>query len=209
MVMVVGNPQPPGDAVKAAYDVASPMLDALAMEHDQPLPVCQRVVVGIPSGIIKLFVPKPQRSVTITEASMLRPRYDVPALLEAVALYREAVSSNNPFHQFLTLWKAYENASAVRGEWHKKNKRRDLRLSPEQFPPMFAWSNLSGKAFDRAKQQLNDPYRIALAHGVVRGGRPRTGATSEDVSSVAAQVPVIRYMARVTIENVRKTFLEG
>lgn len=205
MAMVIGDPRPHGDPIEAAYDIASPALDALAFEYDQPLPICQRLIVGIPSGIISVWLAKPSAPADIAEG-VLKPRFEVPDLWEAVALYREGVSSNNPFHQFLTLWKAYENACGVRGHWRKKHRRRDHKEEPEEFPPMFAWSEFSGKTFDQAKQQLNDSHRIALAHGDVRGGSPRTGATWADVRSVSAVVPVIRYMARVTIRNVRATF---
>ncbi len=54
---------------------------------------------------------------------------------------------------------------------------------------------------------LNGPYRVALAHaGEVDEGKPLTGASYEDYQKVASQVPVVRYMANVVLENVRATF---
>lgn len=208
MAMVIGNPRSPDNAIYTAYDVVSPILDTLAFEHDQPLPICQRLVVGIPSGIISVSLAKPPKPAMLPNAAALPPEFEVPELREAVSLYRESVSSNNPFHQFLTFWKAYENACAVRGRWRREKKKRDLKVVEERFPPMFAWSKFSGKTFDQAKQELNDSYRVALAHGDVRGGRPRTGAISGDLQAVSAKVPAIRYMARITIGNVRKTFVD-
>jgi hypothetical protein len=54
---------------------------------------------------------------------------------------------------------------------------------------------------------LNGPYRVALAHaGKVDAGKPLTAASYEDYQKVASQVPVVRYMANVVLENVRATF---
>jgi len=40
-----------------------------------------------------------------------------PELRDAYALYREAVSSNNPLHAFLAFWKVYEEPVYVRRGW--------------------------------------------------------------------------------------------
>ncbi len=53
---------------------------------------------------------------------------------------------------------------------------------------------------------MERPLRVALAHGSnVRDGKPLTAASAEDLMSVSFAVPIIRYMAQVTIENVRAT----
>jgi hypothetical protein len=122
-----------------------------------------------------------------------------------VALYREGISSNNPFHQFLTLWKVYENATRVRGRWREQHKRSDIKIHKEIFPDVFAFETVKGQTFEQAKQSLNDAYRNAIAHGDMSKGKPRTGALVSDYAEVWMKVPILRYMAHVVLENVRAT----
>jgi hypothetical protein len=157
------------------------------------------------------------------------PRCPHTELTDAYALYREAVSSNNPFHAFLTFWKVYEEAVYVRRGWGEKHRRSDTRVREEVFPDLFAFGarpeelanpskedielleqrakQLRGQKFEKAEELLRGSYRVALAHaGKVDVGRPLTGASYEDYQNVATEVPVVRYMANVTLENVRATF---
>lgn len=127
MVMVVsdgGWTLPTPGAFECAYDVASPILDELSVEHDQPLPVAQTVIVGIPSGIVAVFRPRPTMEATITPTDAVPPA-PPEELREATALYRQGISTSNPFHSFLALWKAYENACAERGAWRRRHKKAD------------------------------------------------------------------------------------
>jgi len=117
----------------------------------------------------------------------------------------------------------------VRQGWGAKHKRSDTKVREEVFPDLFAFGarpeelvdpseedkelleqpeeQLRGKMFNDAKRVLNGPYRVALAHaGKVDAGKPLTGASYEDYQKVAAKVAVVRYMANVTLENVRATF---
>jgi hypothetical protein len=58
--------------------------------------------------------------------------------------------------------------------------------------------------FDDVRKRLRTPFRVALAHGDPKGGTPpRTYASAEDYRAVAVHVPIIRFMAHVTIQNVR------
>jgi len=205
MLLVVGNPESTESAIRRAESVAFPILDELAMRFDQPLPIAQSFVVGIPSGVITVSYPKVPQPATVRIADPLFPKIAHEDLIDSVALYREAISSNNPFHQFLTLWKSYENACAVRGHWRRTHKKVTIAVTPEVFPEMYAFQGFEGLTFDQVKQKLNEPYRVALAHGQGRGGRPRTAANPGDLYAVASEVPVIRYMARVTIQNVAAT----
>ena len=187
-----------------AEEVAYPVLDALALEYDQPLPVAQSIVVGIPSGVVTIAYPKISQPVSLRSARNLDPTTRHPELVDAVALYREGISSNNPFHQFLTLWRCYENACAVGGSWRKQHKRKVEMPLLERIPEGFAYQGFAGLSFDKAKQQLND-YRVAIAHGQTDDGHVLTWARSKDVYDVTVRVPVIRYVARVTIKNVAAT----
>lgn len=217
------------DAQRTAYDIAMPLLDELSVRYDVPLPIAHSITVGVPSGVIHLqFAHRPAAKEIANETKIL-PRCPYPDLRDAYALYREAVSSNNPFHAFLTFWKVYEEAVYVRKGWGARHKRNDTRVREEIFPDLFAFgarpeelaippeepevlremheNQLRGKTFKKARKVLNGPYRVALAHaGEVDMGKPLTSASYEDYLKVAGMVPVVRYMANVVLENVRATF---
>jgi hypothetical protein len=114
MVMVKGISKPVDDAFDVAYDTALPALDELSFKYDQPLPIAHSLLVGIPSGVMYHHFSRRPVARTIETGEEIRPRCPYPQLQDAVALYREGISSNNPFHSFLTLWKVYENAVHVR-----------------------------------------------------------------------------------------------
>lgn len=198
--------------LEAAYDVAAPVLDQLSFEYDQPLPVAQSLVVGVPSGVltVQTHKPAPVRVIQATDSVLASPLH--PELADAIALYREAISSNNPFHQFLTLWKVYENACTVRGNWRKHvhgrrgDSRSDVRVREEVFPDVFVFAHLTGQSFDLARKEMTDLFRNAIAHGSLDDDTPpRTGASSVHFFQVAAKIPVLRYMARTILENVVAT----
>ncbi len=229
LVVVEGLNRPLESAHKEAYDVAMPLLDELSARYDVPLPVAQSMEVGVPSGTIHLnFAHRPRAKEIGGEAEIL-PRCPHPELRDAYTLYREAVSSNNPFHAFLAFWKVYEEADYARKGWGAEHKRSDITVRKEVFLDLFAFGTrpeelaslpeepeelremleeqLRGKKFEKAKELLRGPYRAALAHaGKVDAGKPLTGASHEDYTKVAAKVPVVRYMANVVLENVRATF---
>jgi hypothetical protein len=224
LVALEGLDRPLKNMDKEAYDVAMPLLDELSARYDVPLPVASMIAVGVPSGIIHTFFAHHSKTKQI-EAEIL-PRCPHPKLRDAYALYREAVSSNNPFHAFLTFWKVYEEAVYVRRGWGAKHKCSDTRITEEVFPDLFAFGSrpeeladpsehpgerpeeqLRGEKFEKARKVLNGPYRVALAHaGEVDAGKPLTAASYGDYQKVASQVPVVRYMANVVLENVRATF---
>ncbi len=232
LVVVEGLSRPLEGAHKAAYDVAMPLLDELSARYDVPLPVAHSMEVGVPSGTIHLnFAHRPRAKEIGSEAEIL-PRCPHPELRDAYALYREAVSSNNPFHAFLAFWKVYEEAEYVRRGWRAEHRRSDVKVREEVFPDLFAFDarpeelanppekpeeiremlerQLRGKKFEKARELLRGPYRAALAHaGKVDAGKPLTGAFYEDYSKVADKVAVVRYMANVVLENVRATFDAG
>lgn len=207
MISILGNPKPLDQRkpFEVAFDIASPLLDQLSMDFDQPLLIAQVVIIGIPSGIITTLSLAFAAVRTIGIDDVLLPVCPYPELRDAFALYREGISSNNPFHSFLTLWKVYENACSVRIEWRKKNKCADIKVTQEIFPNKFAFEGYIGLTFELAKQKLNTPYRVALAHGNVRGSRPKTAASASGFMDVSIRIPIIRYMARVCLENTRAT----
>lgn len=227
MVSVVGREgRADSRAYHVAYDVAVPILDELAVKYDVPLPIVQTVMVGIPSGLIHTFYPKHPAMQKLERGEAIEPKCPYPELVDAVALYREGVSSNNPFHRFLVFWKVYEEVVHVRADWRRKHKHKDVRVQEEVVPDLFAFGakneelapeyqtdeaslderSYRGLTFDEARQRLNRPYRVALAHaGDVKGGKPLTAASGQQFTNVLGKVPLVRYMARVVLENVRAT----
>lgn len=197
--------RPVADAFEDAYDVVSPMLDELSVEHDLPLPVAHSLIVGIPSGLTNTSFPKIPKVKTLDRGEEILPVCPYPELRDAVALYREGVSSNNPLHSFLTLWKVYENACQVRGAWRNRHRIKDKKVRREVVPDSFAFIDFEGLNFDQARKRLKEQYRVPLAHGDDRGVKPRTWASSKDVMDVSYKVPLVRYMANVVLENVRAT----
>lgn len=206
MVAVVGFNRLTDNPFDAAYDVAGPILDELSFRYDQPLLVAQSLLVGIPSGAINVYCPQNPTVEEITASDTVLPSPPYQELRDAVALYREGVSSSNPFHSFLTLWKAYENAVSVRASWRREHHQPDTKVREEIIPDVWAFRGRSGLSFEQIKQQLNRPYRVALAHGSnIRDGQPITAASANNFNDVATKISLIRYMARVVIENVRAT----
>src|SRR5829696_8162289 len=85
---------------------------------------------------------------------------------------------------------------------------RNTAKEPPVFVTCLAWSiRVRGSKFEKARELLRGPYRAALAHaGQVDVGKPLTGAYYDDYQKVADKVTIVRYMANVTLENVRATF---
>ena len=207
MVAVLGIKQPIEKAYERAYGIVGPVLDELSAKYDQPLPIAHTLVFRIPSGLMTTNYAKIPSTKTLSKDDPVLPACPYPQLTGTVALYREGISSNNPFHQFLTLWKSYENACEVRGAWRREHKRPDKKPHKEVIPEnAFGYKGYKGLAFDEVKQRMERPFRVALAHGSnIRDREPITAALAEDLMSGSYAVPIIRYMAQVTLENVRAT----
>jgi hypothetical protein len=128
LVAGFGLNQPQEEAYETALNIVGPILDELSAKYDQPLPIAHNLMVHIPSGLMTVNQAKTPKKKTIDRHDPILPACPYPQLRSTVALYREGVSSNNPFHQFLTLWKIYENACEVRGKWRREHRRLDTKL---------------------------------------------------------------------------------
>ncbi len=207
-LVAVHSPRPTAkEPFEVAYDVAGPILDELSVRYDQPLPISHSFIVYIPSALMATFFPSTPDVKTLKQSDRLLPRYPHTELKFALALYRESVSSSDPFHQFLALWKVYENAREVRRRWRTKYRRHVVRVAEERIPAAFAFREYEGKTFEEVRQELNGPLRVAVAHGgdLRGGGEPKTAVSAEDLLSVSYAVPVVRYIAQITLQNVRAT----
>ena len=183
-----------------------PILDELSAKYDLPLPIAHSLIVGIPSGLTNTSFPNIPKLKIIDRSEEILSTCSYPELRDAVALYREGISSNNVFHSFLDLWKSYENATQFLAGWRKQHKQNDVKVHSEVIPSFFAFRDSKGLSFDQARQRLNRPYRVALRHaGDIKNGRPLTTASAEDLLNVSYQIPLVRYMASSTLKNVRAT----
>lgn len=197
------NPKSTEIVYNTSYDLVTKLLNEISVLTDQPLPISQTFIIGIPSGVIYFRFSRPPRTVNFSPKEDTYPFCPFPALSDANALYREAISSNNPFHQFLTFWKVYENISFIRSQWRKDFKRNDERYTKEIIPDIPEFKKFEGISFDEGKKKLYKPFRVAIAHGRVKGGVPRTLAKSSDINEVIVHLPIIRYIARIALLNMR------
>jgi hypothetical protein len=155
LLTVEGLNRPMKGAHKEAYNVAMPLLDELSARYDVPLPVVHSMEVGVPSGVIHLHFAQSSKVKRIDSETEVLPRCPHPELRDAYALYREAVSSNNPFHAFLAFWKAYEEAVYVRQGWGAKHKRSDTKVREEVFPDLFAFGARPEELVDLSAPRVN------------------------------------------------------
>jgi hypothetical protein len=203
LVAVACGSGPSKKAEEAAMDSYGPILDELAVRYDQPLPIAQTAVIGIPSAIITVTTRSqvPLKSIGADTAVLAGPRHE--ELRIPYALYREAVSSNDPFHQFIAFWRCYEATRKIKGDWNGRYRISAPTLHAETLPRVFAFSTSAGKGFNTIYQELNRPFRVAVAHGTLDrpGENPKTSAYSKDYVAVSVHVPLIRYMARISLLN--------
>lgn len=204
------NPQ--AAAFKRAYNVVAAVLDELAVRYDVPLPIAHSLLLGVPSGVVNVFFANRPIIAAIGRDAELLPAPSHSELKDAYALYREAVSSNNPFHKFLVFWKVYEEAKHVLHEWRKWHKKKDVKLQREFLSDSFGLK-LSQRigpkesSFEDVRAELDGPYRNALAHaGEIRErNKALTAASAEDTFDVAGKLSIVRHIARVVLANVDAT----
>jgi hypothetical protein len=205
LIVVEGMAGTEDDSFEVAYEAALSILREVAFAADVPLPIAHSLMIGVPSGVIRLQFPKPSKEV---EFESLKIRFSESLsveLEEARSLYWEALSTSNPFHQFLSFWRIYERVISARWEWRKAKKRADTKVVEEKMPNFWAWSKYSGMSFEQVRQKLAGPYRDALAHADAKRNRPRTPLKASDVSDVAAQLPTVRFIARTVVQNLEAT----
>lgn len=185
------------DPLHVANDRIAPLLDQLSYEYDHPIHVCQRLWIGVPSGMIMTEFTRRPQEVEVRPAD-LKTR---GPLVEAVSLFREGLIAQTPFHQFLCFWRVRENVVKHRTAWCRTTGSRVEKINPERFPHAPAFLSFAGRPFESAKKDLERAYRVAIAHGGVSDGTPRILSRSQDLTSVARHVPIVRFVARTLIRN--------
>lgn len=193
------------DPFDRAYEAAQAVLRNIAFAADLPLPIAHFLLIGVPSGVIRVQFPKPAREIDLE--SLTLPSWSSPhgELEEAKSLYWEALATSNPFHRFLSFWRIYERVKSAIHEWRKVHRRPDTKVLEERMPEMWVWESSKGKSFEKVRQELSRPYRDALAHADGKQTRPRTHLRASDVADVASSIPVVQYIARTVIRNLEAT----
>jgi hypothetical protein len=198
------------DSFNQAYDTIVPILDELSLKYDIPLHISHIMFFGVPSGLIKIQHAKPPANVEIVESDRILEGVGLVQLRTAMSLYREAISSPNPFQSFLSFWKVYENVEKIRGDWRVSNgKRRNDKtgytfFEEERFPANFYFDEDSGKSFGKVREELNGEYRNALAHGAYDANHIRTAANASEYRQVFAKIALVRHIAKVALTNLYK-----
>ncbi|PWN06868.1 hypothetical protein DDZ15_06220 [Rhodohalobacter mucosus] len=205
MVMVFGTDAPSSTMWETAFDVVIPVLDEISFKYDQPLPIAHSIIVGVPSGVVYTYQFALPNEVTISIGSEIDLKESFVETRDAKALYREAISSNNPFHKFLTFWKVYENVVALRTEWRQKHRKADNKKTKEIIPSGFSFKGYEGLSFDKVRQKMEKSKRHAIAHGGLKDSAPLTSSAFDKIQDVGTSVPVIQYMAKIILENFEAT----
>lgn len=149
----------------------------------------------VPSGI------KPWPTTNKVVARTMRPIY---------ALYREGVSTANPFYQFLCFYKVMEGIRKLRSGLHKdialqkgtslsRPKETLNGLGEEQLP---TWKALRGKSFSDVFDYLSQNERVSVAHFLLDGADLGPSPDDAPLRLHLMQVnPVARRMCRIMIDH--------
>tara|TARA_R100001039_G_scaffold37258_2_gene35377 strand:- start:821 stop:1567 length:747 start_codon:yes stop_codon:yes gene_type:complete len=210
LIVVEGPPGTDEDTFDdTAYEAVQSTLREMTYIADVPLAIAHSFILGVPSGVIRLKFPKPSKEVEFESLNILLKEPLNEELEEAKALYWEALSTSDPFHQFLTLWRIYERITSARQHWRKINKCADKKIVEEKMPNTWVWSDKVGLSFTQVRQHLEKPYRDAIAHADAKRTRPRTSFRASDLKDVAVQISTVRFIARTVIRNFEATLLSG
>ena len=189
------------DPMVEALDAATPILNRLTAITDHALPIVQKHWIGFPSGTINLTRssrPKPTQ-LDLTDFTMHKP------LEDAESLYRIGLVCSEPMYRFLSFWRVYEAVDKAQGEWCGQNRRPVVEKIVSRFPEHPAFGSFAGKKFGAAISELHRVHRNAIAHGGLSGSPVHSGASAASLAEVEAAIPIIRYLAKVKIENFRHT----
>ena len=201
LLAVAGKLQEGVDPMVDALDAATPVLNKLTAITDHALPIVQKHWIGFPSGTINLprcSRPKPAQ-LDLTGFTEHEP------LKDAESLYRIGLVCSEPMYRFLSFWRVYEAVDKAQGEWCGKNTLPVVERIVARFPGHPAFGSFAGKKFGTAISELKSVHRNAIAHGGLSGNPVHSGASAASLAEVEAAIPIMRYLAKVKIENFRHT----
>jgi hypothetical protein len=199
-------------AEKAAYDEIMPILSRLAFEADTSLEVTAIIVTEVATEI---------RSMGANVIGAIKPAPEIEGIMSIeirpyLAAYREGLNSNSPLYQALCFFKIIEGVAT----FSTKRTRASLnsgggaiadplskRIPSDltALPDMMDWDReifrpYFGKTFAEIKASITDTIRNAIAH-LTPGRDIRIADHLDDVHACRNITPVLRYIARVLIEE--------
>jgi hypothetical protein len=194
-----------------AHNLAMPLVSRLAFETDTALEIVATVLHEKSTSI---------RSVSGVFAGAVAPLSELnglstPEIRLFFSAYREGLSSNSPLYQALSYWKVIEGVKTFDTR-RRRNDDSDAISRPDPYatkmPRNFnealridEWSAAEfqpywGKSFGEVKKALNEPIRNAIAH-ITPGRELRSFDRFKDVDECRRAIPLLKYMARVLIQN--------
>lgn len=199
-------------AARTSYDQIMPLLSRWAFDHDAPITVSGVELLEVATDARKLIATFVGAVKTFSASS-----YECSAeAKQALASYREGLSSSEPLYQALSYFKVIEMVFHVRAaERARSRKERLPTLHPsEKFPTsteflhpfdkeMYGgyFAPYLGKKFTAVRDDLKGSLRNSIAH--LDPGRDPFGVdTYDDLLTVERNLPVLRYMARVLLASI-------
>lgn len=197
-----------------AYNFMSSGISYLSYHHDVGLDITAYQIVEVATGI---------ESYSVNLLGRERPlKLDIEARSDTpfravLSMYRDGLVSFSPLFQALCFYKVIEGCSRLREERHRMSRLSGIE-SPRYFevipenPSSIPGINLNdvsrfepftGWKFGRVRQELEHTVRDAVAHLdlSVRSQKFASSDKYDDLTVCRMAVPVLRYMARVMIEN--------
>jgi len=200
-------------AAHTSYDQIMPLLSRWAFDHDAPITVSGVELLEVATDARKLIATFVGAVKRFSASSSYECSYEAK---QALASYREGLSSSEPLYQALSYFKVIEMVFNVRAAERARSKKEHLpTLHPsEKFPTsteflhpfdkeMYGgyFAPYFGKKFTAVRDDLKGSLRNSIAH--LDPGRDPFGVdTYDDLLTVERNLPVLRYMARVLLASI-------
>ena len=202
MMCVVGNLSPTSDPSSEGLNIITPLLNHMAAVTDQPLKIVQSHWIGIPSGTINSTrtIRPAERELQLSDFTVHHP------LIDAESLYRLGLNNSEPMYKFLSFYRVIEAVDKAQGEWCRKYNVPFFERTVSIVPAHPVYGKWAGAKFGRLNVELIKAHRTAIAHGGLSGKPVNSGSSAEALAEIEELLPIIRYVAKVRIENLRHYF---
>lgn len=200
LLAVTGAIQKGLNPLVQAQDIVMPVLNKLTAMTDQALPIVQKYWIGLPSGAVNIQTSsRPE----LTRLSLADFR-SYAALEDPESLYRLGLTCNEPMYRFLSFWRVDEAVTRAQNQCQIKPDEATKSNLITHFPNHPAFGACAGKKLKSAIEAYQKTYRNAIAHGGLSSDEPvLSGASATVLAEMEASIPVMRYLAKARIENLR------
>ncbi len=199
------------EAYRTAYNLVLPQLSWWSYSQDVGIGVMACHITEERTKSIRLIVGclgKPK----VIEIGITKLWPLTPIWRQIFSSYREALSSNNIFFQFLCFYKVVEAVGKIRAVRCRREKAagRLPHTPPERIPHTYTGYSLDeeafapylGKKFTDVCDGFRETARNAIAHIDPFQTEPSLIADQcADVEKCEAAIPVIKYIAREMVKN--------